>query len=183
MISKLGAVKQHTRSKPSRTAEGCRRRTRRLSTSDFGGTPWTSRQEHRGDRRGAESLWKNVARADHCSRQRQQGRGARRSGKGLEEAFPAMVQVHCRGTGVGPENGRARRLGGHPAAVASVDQCGISSRGSPGLAKARSMSDQAVAKLLRSPEPLVIIEAAAGCGKTYQGAAYEVKWIRPTSVF
>jgi hypothetical protein len=34
------------------------------------------------------------------------------------------------------------------------------------------MSDQAVAKLLRSPEPLVIIEAAAGCGKTYQGAAY-----------
>lgn len=34
------------------------------------------------------------------------------------------------------------------------------------------MSDQAVAKLLRSREPLVIIEAAAGCGKTYQGAAY-----------
>ncbi|MBL8355355.1 MAG: AAA family ATPase [Delftia acidovorans] len=34
------------------------------------------------------------------------------------------------------------------------------------------MSDQAVAKLLRSSEPLVIIEAAAGCGKTYQGAAY-----------
>ena len=34
------------------------------------------------------------------------------------------------------------------------------------------MSDQAVAKLLRSREPLVIVEAAAGCGKTYQGAAY-----------
>lgn len=34
------------------------------------------------------------------------------------------------------------------------------------------MSDQAVARLLRSPEPLVIIEAAAGCGKTFQGAAY-----------
>lgn len=34
------------------------------------------------------------------------------------------------------------------------------------------MSDEAVAKLLRSREPLVIIEAAAGCGKTYQGAAY-----------
>jgi DNA helicase-2/ATP-dependent DNA helicase PcrA len=34
------------------------------------------------------------------------------------------------------------------------------------------MSDEAVAKLLRSNEPLVIIEAPAGCGKTYQGAAY-----------
>lgn len=34
------------------------------------------------------------------------------------------------------------------------------------------MSDEAVAKLLRSREPLVVIEAAAGCGKTYQGAAY-----------
>ncbi len=34
------------------------------------------------------------------------------------------------------------------------------------------MSDEAVAKLLRSREPLVIIEAAAGCGKTYQGATY-----------
>lgn len=34
------------------------------------------------------------------------------------------------------------------------------------------MSDKAVATLLRSREPLVIIEAAAGCGKTYQGAAY-----------
>jgi len=34
------------------------------------------------------------------------------------------------------------------------------------------MSDETVAKLLRSREPLVIIEAAAGCGKTYQGAAY-----------
>ncbi len=34
------------------------------------------------------------------------------------------------------------------------------------------MSDQAVAKLLRSREGLVIIEAAAGCGKTFQGAAY-----------
>ena len=34
------------------------------------------------------------------------------------------------------------------------------------------MSDEAVAKLLRSNEPLVIIEASAGCGKTYQVAAY-----------
>lgn len=34
------------------------------------------------------------------------------------------------------------------------------------------MSDEAVAKLLRSREQLVIIEAAAGCGKTFQGAAY-----------
>ncbi|TCT11050.1 DEAD/DEAH box helicase [Paralcaligenes ureilyticus] len=34
------------------------------------------------------------------------------------------------------------------------------------------MSDEAVATLLRSREPLVVIEAAAGCGKTYQGAAY-----------
>lgn len=34
------------------------------------------------------------------------------------------------------------------------------------------MSDEAVARLLRSKEPLVIIEASAGCGKTYQGAAY-----------
>lgn len=34
------------------------------------------------------------------------------------------------------------------------------------------MSDETVAKLLRSNEPLVIVEAPAGCGKTYQGAAY-----------
>ena len=34
------------------------------------------------------------------------------------------------------------------------------------------MSDEVVTKLLRSREPLVIIEAAAGCGKTYQGASY-----------
>lgn len=34
------------------------------------------------------------------------------------------------------------------------------------------MSDETVAKLLRSNEPLVIVEASAGCGKTYQGAAY-----------
>lgn len=34
------------------------------------------------------------------------------------------------------------------------------------------MSDASVAKLLRSGEPLVVIEAAAGCGKTFQGAAY-----------
>jgi len=34
------------------------------------------------------------------------------------------------------------------------------------------MSDEAVAELLRSNKPLVLIEAAAGCGKTYQGAAY-----------
>lgn len=34
------------------------------------------------------------------------------------------------------------------------------------------MSDAAVAGLLRSDAPLVVIEAAAGCGKTYQGAAY-----------
>jgi DNA helicase-2/ATP-dependent DNA helicase PcrA len=34
------------------------------------------------------------------------------------------------------------------------------------------MSDDAVAELLRSNSPLVLIEASAGCGKTYQGAAY-----------
>lgn len=34
------------------------------------------------------------------------------------------------------------------------------------------MSDEAVAALLRSGHPLVLIEAAAGCGKTYQGASY-----------
>lgn len=34
------------------------------------------------------------------------------------------------------------------------------------------MSDEAVATLLRSDQPLVLIEAAAGCGKTYQGAGY-----------
>lgn len=34
------------------------------------------------------------------------------------------------------------------------------------------MSDAAVARLLRSNAPLVVIEAAAGCGKTYQGASY-----------
>ena len=34
------------------------------------------------------------------------------------------------------------------------------------------MSDKAVAELLRSDCPLVLIEAAAGCGKTFQGAAY-----------
>lgn len=34
------------------------------------------------------------------------------------------------------------------------------------------MSDAAVAALLRSDQPLVLIEAAAGCGKTYQGAGY-----------
>lgn len=34
------------------------------------------------------------------------------------------------------------------------------------------MSDETIAKLLRSKEPTVIIEASAGCGKTYQGAAY-----------
>ena len=32
------------------------------------------------------------------------------------------------------------------------------------------MSDEAVAALLRSDQPLVLVEAAAGCGKTYQGA-------------
>ena len=34
------------------------------------------------------------------------------------------------------------------------------------------MSDEAVARLLRSDERLVLIEASAGCGKTYQGANY-----------
>jgi DNA helicase-2/ATP-dependent DNA helicase PcrA len=34
------------------------------------------------------------------------------------------------------------------------------------------MSDEAVAELLRSNSPLVLIEASAGCGKTYQGADY-----------
>lgn len=34
------------------------------------------------------------------------------------------------------------------------------------------MSDEAGAALLRSDQPLVLIEAAAGCGKTYQGASY-----------
>ena len=34
------------------------------------------------------------------------------------------------------------------------------------------MSDESVARLLRSNEPLVVIEASAGCGKTFQGAAY-----------
>lgn len=34
------------------------------------------------------------------------------------------------------------------------------------------MSDAAVAALLRSGQRLVLIEAAAGCGKTYQGASY-----------
>ena len=34
------------------------------------------------------------------------------------------------------------------------------------------MSDEAAAQLLRSDCPLVLIEAAAGCGKTFQGAAY-----------
>lgn len=34
------------------------------------------------------------------------------------------------------------------------------------------MSDQAAAELLRSDRPLVLIEAPAGCGKTFQGAAY-----------
>lgn len=34
------------------------------------------------------------------------------------------------------------------------------------------MSDKDVAELLDSPEPLVVIEAPAGCGKTYQGANY-----------
>lgn len=34
------------------------------------------------------------------------------------------------------------------------------------------MSDEAVAALLRSDQPLVLVEAAAGCGKTYQGSCY-----------
>src|SRR5271166_3094673 len=34
------------------------------------------------------------------------------------------------------------------------------------------MSDASVAALLRSDRPLVLIEASAGCGKTFQGAAY-----------
>lgn len=34
------------------------------------------------------------------------------------------------------------------------------------------MSDEVTAALLRSNSPLVLIEASAGCGKTYQGAAY-----------
>ena len=34
------------------------------------------------------------------------------------------------------------------------------------------MSDESVAKLLRSNEPFVLIEASAGCGKTFQGALY-----------
>lgn len=34
------------------------------------------------------------------------------------------------------------------------------------------MSNEAVAALLRSDQPLVLVEAAAGCGKTYQGASY-----------
>ena len=34
------------------------------------------------------------------------------------------------------------------------------------------MSDERVAALLRSAHPLVVIEAPAGCGKTYQGAQY-----------
>lgn len=34
------------------------------------------------------------------------------------------------------------------------------------------MSDDTVSHLLRSNEPLVVIEAPAGCGKTYQGAEY-----------
>lgn len=34
------------------------------------------------------------------------------------------------------------------------------------------MSDDDVARLLRSDAPLVVIEAPAGCGKTYQGAGY-----------
>jgi AAA domain/UvrD-like helicase C-terminal domain len=34
------------------------------------------------------------------------------------------------------------------------------------------MSDESVARLLRSKEPLVVIEASAGCGKTFQGASY-----------
>lgn len=34
------------------------------------------------------------------------------------------------------------------------------------------MSDSSVAALLRSKEPLVVVEAPAGCGKTFQGAAY-----------
>jgi len=34
------------------------------------------------------------------------------------------------------------------------------------------VSDASVAALLRSDEPLVVVEAPAGCGKTFQGAAY-----------
>lgn len=34
------------------------------------------------------------------------------------------------------------------------------------------MTDQSVFELLRSDEPLVVIEAPAGCGKTYQGAEF-----------
>lgn len=34
------------------------------------------------------------------------------------------------------------------------------------------MSDKLVAELLRSDEPLALIDAAAGCGKTFQGAEY-----------
>src|SRR5258708_2727841 len=34
------------------------------------------------------------------------------------------------------------------------------------------MSDASVATALRSPARLVVIEAPAGCGKTYQGAEY-----------
>jgi hypothetical protein len=34
------------------------------------------------------------------------------------------------------------------------------------------MRDQSVSDLLRSDEPLVVIEAPAGCGKTYQGAEF-----------
>ena len=41
------------------------------------------------------------------------------------------------------------------------------------------MSDEAVAELLRSDCPFVLIEAAAGCGKTFQGAAY-AKDVAPT---
>jgi DNA helicase-2/ATP-dependent DNA helicase PcrA len=34
------------------------------------------------------------------------------------------------------------------------------------------MTDEAVEDLLNSSEPLAVIEAPAGCGKTYQGARY-----------
>ncbi|WP_421866238.1 UvrD-helicase domain-containing protein [Parvibaculum sp.] len=38
------------------------------------------------------------------------------------------------------------------------------------------MSDERVAQILRSDAPLVAIEAAAGCGKTHQGADYARDW-------
>src|SRR5438067_1772362 len=91
-----------------------------------------------------------------------------------------MVQVLRWWPRAGVQNAHLCGLAEGPRYFAAVPQCDTRAIREGPFTGQRGMSDESVAQALRSSARLVVVEAPAGCGKTFQAAEY-ARWFATTT--